>query len=115
VRAFPFHQLGFDPARLVFIDESNAKTNMTRLPDPEGKAPLRQCTSKPLADNDHDLLDAPGWLDGLQAIEGATDTKVFRAYVRQVLCPTLRPGDLVQSNWPRGSGEIRRERGRIAD
>jgi len=28
-------------------------------------------------------------------IEGATDTEVFRAYVRQVLCPTLRPGDVV--------------------
>ena len=27
--------------------------------------------------------------------EGATDTEVFRAYVRQVLCPTLRPGDVV--------------------
>lgn len=29
------------------------------------------------------------------AIEGATDTEVFRAYVREVLCPTLRAGDLV--------------------
>jgi transposase len=37
-------------------------------------------------------------LDGSTAcmtIEGATDTEVFRAYVRQVLCPTLRPGDVV--------------------
>ena len=37
-------------------------------------------------------------LDGTTAclaIEGATDTEVFRAYVREVLCPTLRPGDLV--------------------
>lgn len=29
------------------------------------------------------------------AIEGATDTEVFRAYVREILCPTLRPGDTV--------------------
>lgn len=29
------------------------------------------------------------------AIEGATDTEVFHAYVREVLCPTLRAGDLV--------------------
>ena len=29
------------------------------------------------------------------AIEGATDTEVFRAYVGQVLCPTLRAGDVV--------------------
>ena len=28
-------------------------------------------------------------------IEGATDTEVFEAYVRQALCPTLRPGDVV--------------------
>jgi transposase len=29
------------------------------------------------------------------AIEGATDTEVFRAYVQEVLVPTLRTGDLV--------------------
>jgi transposase len=29
------------------------------------------------------------------AIEGATDTEVFRAFVREVLVPTLRPGDIV--------------------
>ena len=29
------------------------------------------------------------------ALEGTTDTESFRAYVRQVLLPTLRPGDLV--------------------
>ena len=37
-------------------------------------------------------------LDGTTAcmtIEGATDTEVFRTYVAEVLCPTLRPGDLV--------------------
>ena len=37
-------------------------------------------------------------LDGTtacMAIEGATDTEVFRAYVRAVLVPTLRPGDIV--------------------
>lgn len=37
-------------------------------------------------------------LDGSTAcmtIEGATDTEVFQSYVREVLCPTLRPGDLV--------------------
>ena len=37
-------------------------------------------------------------LDGSTAcmtIEGATDTAVFQAYVREVLCPSLRPGDIV--------------------
>ncbi len=37
-------------------------------------------------------------LDGetaCMAIDGATTAEVFREYVRQVLVPTLRPGDLV--------------------
>jgi transposase len=37
-------------------------------------------------------------LDGSTAcmtIAGATDTEVFEAYVQEVLCPTLRPGDVV--------------------
>lgn len=37
-------------------------------------------------------------LDGSTAcmtIPGATDTEVFRSHVREVLCPTLRRGDLV--------------------
>ena len=37
-------------------------------------------------------------LDGTTAcmtIESATDTAVFREYVEKVLCPTLRPKDLV--------------------
>jgi transposase len=29
------------------------------------------------------------------ALEGTTDTESFRAYVDQVLVPTLRPGDIV--------------------
>ena len=29
------------------------------------------------------------------AIEGPTDTEVFQVYVREVLCPALRPGDIV--------------------
>ena len=28
-------------------------------------------------------------------VDGATDTEVFNIYVREVLVPTLRPGDLV--------------------
>ena len=37
-------------------------------------------------------------LDGTTAwmtLAGATDTMVFRTYVQRVLCPTLRPGDIV--------------------
>jgi transposase len=37
-------------------------------------------------------------LEGANAratIRGATDTEVFQAYIRDGLCPTLRPGDVV--------------------
>jgi len=37
-------------------------------------------------------------LDGSTAcmtLEGATDTDVFQAYVREVLCPTIQSGDVV--------------------
>jgi transposase len=37
-------------------------------------------------------------LDGstaCMALEGTTDTESFRAYVREVLLPTLQPGDIV--------------------
>jgi transposase len=37
-------------------------------------------------------------LDGATAclaLDGTTDTESFRAYVREVLVPTLRPGDIV--------------------
>jgi hypothetical protein len=68
---------------------------MTRLPDPEGKAPLRQCTSKPLADNDHDPLDAPGWLDGLHGHRGGHRYAGF---------PSLRAPSLVANTTARGSG-----------
>ncbi len=86
-----------DLTKLVFLDESGAKTNMTRL---RGRAKEGQrCVD-----------DAPGghWctttmissirLDGstaCMAIEGATSAEVFREYVRLVLVPTLRTGDIV--------------------
>lgn len=34
-------------------------------------------------------------LDAVMTVEGAADAAVFRAYVRQVLVPTLKPGDIV--------------------
>lgn len=44
------------------------------------------------------------------AVEGATDREVFREYVRQVLVPTLQPGDLVvlDNLGAHNDGEVRR-------
>jgi len=82
---------------LIFLDESAAKTNLTRL---RGRA-LRGHRLQAQAPAGHwrtTTMLSSIRLDGSTAcmiIEGATDTEVFRTYVTEVLNPTLRPGDLV--------------------
>ena len=91
------YQGRLDPARLVFIDETWAKTNMTRLRGwaPRGRKLLAKVphghwrTLTFLAALRCDRIDAPGVIDG--PINGES----FLAYVEQVLVPTLRPGDIV--------------------
>src|ERR1051325_2284861 len=91
------YQNRLDPARLVFIDETWAKTNMTRLRGwaPRGRKLLakvpqgRWRTLTFLAALRCDRIDAPCVIDG--PINGQS----FLAYVEQILVPTLRPGDIV--------------------
>ncbi len=91
------HQARLDPRRLVFIDETWAKTNMTRT---HGRCARGQRlidrvphghwkTMTFLAALRCDRIDAPFVLDG--PING----EWFLAYVHQVLIPTLAPGDVV--------------------
>jgi len=82
---------------LIFLDESGAKTNMTRL---RGRAPRgkRVHAKSPQGHWNTTTIIGSIRLNGTtacMAIESTTDTEVFREYVRQVLCPTLRKGDLV--------------------
>jgi transposase len=96
-RRWKVHQGRLDPARLVFIDETWAKTNMTRLRGwaPRGrkllaKTPLGHWrTLTFLAALRCDRIDAPCVIDG--PINGES----FRAYVEQFLAPVLKPGDIV--------------------
>jgi transposase len=86
-----------DPHRLVFLDESGAKTNMTRL---YGRAfdGQRVLDSTPHGHWCTTTMISSLRLDGSTAamvIEGPTDADVFEAYVEQVLVPSLRPGDIV--------------------
>jgi transposase len=91
------HQSDVDPARLVFIDETWAKTNMTRLRgwSPRGAKLLAKVphghwqTLTFIAALRHDRIDAPLVLDG--PINGES----FLAWVEQMLVPTLAPGDIV--------------------
>ena len=90
-------QADLKPERLIFLDETWTRTNMTRL---RGRAPRGQRliatvphghwkTSTFLAGLRHDRIVAPLVLDG--AING----RGFRAYVEQSLAPTLASGDIV--------------------
>ena len=91
------YQARLDPRRLVFIDETWAKTNMTRT---HGRA-LRGQRLVDKVPHGHwktltflaalrcDAITAPFVLDG--PING----EWFLAYVEQVLVPTLSPGDVV--------------------
>ena len=95
--AWLLDQPALDARRLVFLDETWAKTNMTptygRCRRGErliARAPFGHWqTSTFLAALRWDGLSAPAVFDG--PINGCS----FTAYVEQVLVPTLRPGDIV--------------------
>ena len=90
-------QAAVDPARLVFLDESGAKTNMTRLRG-RAKGGTRCVDDAPHGHWCATTIISSVRLDGTtacMAIDGATSAEVFCEYVRQVLVPTLRPGDVV--------------------
>jgi len=88
---------GFDPKRLVFIDETWATTQMTPARGRCLKGERLLCkaphghwmTTTFLAGLRHDRIDAPIVLDG--PVNGV----IFLAWVRQFLAPTLSPGDIV--------------------
>jgi transposase len=86
-----------DPRRFVFLDESGAKTNMTRW---RGRALSHErlhahrpeghwCTTSMLAAVSLEGPFAP------MAIEGAVNTQVFQTWVDRLLVPTLKPGQIV--------------------
>ena len=90
-------QPDLDPAKLVFVDETWATTNMART---HGRAPRGERlragvprghwkTTTFVAGLRRTGMVAPMVLDG--PIDGAT----FQAYVDQVLVPELAPGDIV--------------------
>ena len=91
------HQKRVEPARLVFIDETWTKTNMTRLYGwaPRGRRLVAKAphghwkTATFLAALRNDRIEAPCVFDG--PINGER----FLAYVEQFLAPTLKPGDIV--------------------
>jgi transposase len=95
--AWPALLAGVEPGRLVFIDESGAKTNMTRL---YGRAPAgeRVVGRVPHGHWKTTTMISAVRLDGPCAcatLDGPVDADTFLAYVTLVLVPALRPGDVV--------------------
>ena len=95
--AWTLQRLGWDVRKLVFIDESGARSNMARQ---YGRAPRGRRlvdyvphghwkTTTFVAALRHDGFTAP------MVMDGAMNGRAFLAYVRQVLVPTLHRGDLV--------------------
>ena len=87
----------FDPARLVFVDETATATNMAR---PYGRCArgVRLIGHVPqshwqtitfVAGLRHDAMVAP------MVVEGPITGEMFLAYVEQCLVPTLKRGDIV--------------------
>jgi transposase len=86
-----------DARRLIFIDETWAKTNMARL---RGRAPRgeRLVDKTPHGHWQTTTLIAALGIEGMQCstvVDGAVNGDVFEAFVEQVLVPQLRPGDVV--------------------
>lgn len=86
-----------DLAKLVFIDESGAKTNMTRR---YGRAMSgqRAIDDTPSGHWCTTTMLSSVRLDGSTAcmvVDGATTKDIFEAYIEQILLPTLNVGDIV--------------------
>jgi len=88
---------GIDPDRLVFIDESGAKSNLCRT---HGRAPVGQ---RLVAKVPHGHWKTTTIISAIAlrgpfapaAFDGPADREVFRAYVEQVLVRELRANDIV--------------------
>jgi transposase len=81
----------------VFLDESGAQTSMTRT---RGRAPRGQRVVAKVPAGHWRVVTVIGAVRtsgpfAAATVVGATDSDVFRTYVREVLAPELRRGDVV--------------------
>ena len=86
-----------DLTRLVFVDESGAKTNMTRLYG-RAIAGQRAIDDTPSGHWCTTTMISSVRLDGSTAcmvVDGATTKDIFEAYIEHILLPTLKAGDIV--------------------
>lgn len=82
---------------MIFVDETWAKTNMTRL---RGRAPVgrRLVARTPHGHWNTTTLIAALGLEGVRCsmvLDGPVNADAFEAFVEHVLAPQLTPGDIV--------------------
>jgi DDE superfamily endonuclease len=90
-------QTKLDPAKLVFIDETGASTQMARLYG-RAKRGRRVVSRIPWGHWKTVTFVAGLRLEGITApfaVDCAMNGAIFTEYLRQCLVPTLRPGDIV--------------------
>jgi transposase len=90
-------QMGLDPSRLVFIDETWIKTNMTRL---RGRALRGQRLVEKVPHGHWKTTTVIAALDqkGMRCsmtLDGPVNRDAFEAFVQKVLCPSINVGDIV--------------------
>ena len=86
-----------DASKLVFLDESGVNTDMTRL---YARAPGRQRAqdAAPLNTGQSTTILSSVRMDGetvFTAFAGAVNGEKFKAYLKELLIQTLKPGDIV--------------------
>jgi transposase len=86
-----------EPQRFVFVDEMGANTSLSVLRAWSRRGERAYC-SVPRNRGPNTTLLASMSTEGMGpslAVEGATTTAIFEAYVQEVLSPSLRPGQIV--------------------
>ena len=95
--AFQERLRGVDPKRLIFVDESSTNVALTpryaRAPRGErahGKAPRNWGKNVTLISS-----ITPEGMGPSMSIEGSSDTESFGLYIRKILIPSLKAGQIV--------------------
>jgi transposase len=90
-------QAALDAGQFVFVDETSTSIALTRrcARAPRGERARGQVPRNYGRPTTLIAALAPDGLGAAMTLEGAANTAAFTAYVRELLCPTLRPGQIV--------------------
>lgn len=89
--------LNLDPSDLVSVDETSTNLTLTRLyaRSPQGQRAIGTVPRNHGSPTSVIAALAPEGIQAAFSLVGAVDKCAFRVFVTEVLCPTLRPGQVV--------------------